>query len=151
MMNALEDMTRRKILIISIFCCLMFFVTSCQGSELPEPITESEPVNLITSEELVGIWKSKNTTFHIRFKDDGTYQIAPSKTQINTVPYEHGTYELDGNKLTFTPADNSFECVGEIAIYSYVVLPSGEIRYDEIEDTCPKRAQIFTFPHERIE
>jgi hypothetical protein len=130
----------------------MLIVTCCQGSEVTEPITDSEPVKQVTSGLLVGIWKSSSSGFLIGFNADGTYQHAASKTQLDTVPFERGTYEVDGNKLTFIPADTSFGCAGEIGIYSIVVLPSGEIRFNRVEDSCNDRdATFFTFPYGRVE
>jgi hypothetical protein len=139
-----------EVLIFSIFCCLIFLVSSCQESQVAPPITDSEPVNQICLDELMGIWKSSGDAILLRFNDNSTYQEASSRTQLDTVPYEHGIYALDGTKLTLTPADNSNECAGEIGTYSLAVLPSGEIRFTIIEDNCMVRSPIFLAPYEKI-
>ncbi len=138
-------------LIFVIVYCLILLLSSCQESQVVQPITDSEPVNQVTLDELQGVWKASTDVYMLRFNEDGTYQRATSTAQLDTVPHGHGTYNLGGNKLTLTPADNSYECAGEVGVYSLAVLPSGEIRINIIEDNCRMRSKNLVTPYKRFQ
>lgn len=88
---------------------------------------------------------------YIRFKDDGTYQLAKSRSGLDTQPNVVGTYSFDGNQLTFaiTSVHDLPDCGYTDAIYQVVMLVTGQIEFIKVKDSCSERVNTTAQIHER--
>jgi hypothetical protein len=106
-----------------------------------------------SANDILGIWLGIETRngMYIRFNEDGTYQIARSRSGLDTQPNVEGTYSFDGNQLTFTMTSvhDLADCGYTDSIYQVVILVADQIEFIKIKDSCSDRVNTTAQIHER--
>jgi hypothetical protein len=110
---------------------------SCSG-ESDEPV----------SDPLEGTWQTSDVFMMF---DGGEYRVAQGST--TAVPFEGGTYEVDGTTVTLTPAPPTADIVatglacsvGQVGVYEMTVSDDGsEIKLKVVSDDCEARSEDLT-------
>jgi hypothetical protein len=79
-----------------------------------------------------------------RFRADGSVRLAKTRAQLDAEPpLAHGTWKLEGNKLTLSyDAGMCTERPGDrTGVYTVVISKIG-IRFTKVEDSCERRSAI---------
>lgn len=118
---------------------LLPLVAACaSGSgELPPP---KRPNN----ELVVGDFARKppDGEMAVRFSGDGTFFFAKTKGELGRTPHlADGTYEVDGDQLTFTAEQGMCANGTKAGTYKVVISKIG-IRFTKVDDGCADRARL---------
>ena len=100
----------------------------------PEPMPPKRPNN----ELIVGEFERHppDGTTAMRFRASGDYEVAKTKADLNGPPTAKGTYQLEGDQLTFT--QQSGPCVeanAPVGVYKVVISKVG-IHFSKVSDEC---------------
>ena len=105
--------------------------------------------DVLTTEDLVGIWVSDNSDFIAEFNEDGTYAIALTEEQLASSPVEAGEWRLEGTEFTFnTDFSLNDEChttrerPGRYEV-ELLVDPAGAVKFTVIDDPCQLRIEAL--------
>jgi len=118
-------------LLIAIFV----FLSACQTdlSIAAENRPESQVEPSISSEELIGRWRTGGGVLIITFNEDGTYKVGT---------LEFGLFQLDGTVLTLNTAQGTPFCSDKSGTYDLDLTESGKLRWTLIDDECNDRVKL---------
>ncbi|OGO60208.1 MAG: hypothetical protein A2029_01285 [Chloroflexi bacterium RBG_19FT_COMBO_47_9] len=127
--------------------------TPIPRTSTPTKVPTRTPRLANNAEDILGIWLGIETRqgMYIRFNEDGTYQLAKSRSGLDTQPNVEGTYSFDGNQLTFTitSVHDLQDCGFTDSIYEVVMLVTGQIEFIKVKDSCSDRVNTTAQIHER--
>jgi hypothetical protein len=140
------------IVLVGIGCCL----SGCSpGFELFAPANTKtpSPVYIENPQDIIGTWYGiRFEGMYQRFYADGTCQTALTKEKLDSNPNVECVYSIDGTKITITTLEVSGlpPCQDAEAIYEVVQLPTGNIEFFVVEDTCAPRRRTTAQEHEPV-
>ena len=110
---------------------------ACGGSS-HDPIPPKKPNN----ELIIDTFERRppNGTTAMRFRADGSVDVAHSATKLDTEPLAHGSWTLDKDQLTLTYETGM--CAGGAAGVYKVVLAKIGIHFTKVSDDCAQRAKM---------
>ncbi len=111
-------------------------VVACGSSH--DPIPPKKPNN----ELIVDTFERRppNGTTAIRFRADGSVDVARSKDKLDLEPIANGTWQLDKDQLTLTYTKGACEGSGP-GVYQVVLSKLG-IHFKKVSDDCAQRAKL---------
>jgi hypothetical protein len=88
-----------------------------------------------------------------RFKNDGTHYLSVSLENLNTKPAVEGTCRFEGNVLVLTDVKVTGlpSCGGRPGRYQVHLLPSGNITFVRVFETCQPRGHSTAMEHRPVE
>jgi hypothetical protein len=129
-----------------ILVTLIMLVSAC--AQPPATTKDESPKQITDMSGLYGIWQPIPPTKAWReYRDDGTFQIAGTRDNLEEAPFVTGEYWFEGNVLCFkeVSSEPEWECGGEqIGQYEIQVLESGEIKFVKVKDECSGRAAMLS-------
>jgi len=115
---------------------LVVLVVACGSSH--DPIPPKKPNN----ELIIDTFERRppNGTTAMRFRADGTVDLAHSKAKLDLETLAHGTWQLDKDQLTLTYETGICASSGP-GVYQVVLSKLG-IHFKKVSDSCDQRAKI---------
>jgi hypothetical protein len=108
----------------------------CGGADEPSttPSAEAGAGSAPTMDSLAGVWLRSPETLFVSFTDDGRFAADPLRDSLDATPAGAGTYEIDGNTITFTFADTPACTEGDTSVWIASQPESDRIEVEVTED-----------------
>jgi hypothetical protein len=115
---------------------VVLVVVACGSSH--DPIPPKKPNN----ELIIDTFERRppNGTTAMRFRADGTVDVAHAKDKLDLETLAHGTWQLDKDQLTLTYETGM--CAGSGPGVYQVVLSKLGIHFKKVSDDCAQRAKL---------
>jgi hypothetical protein len=88
-------------------------------------------------ESIYGLWRT-HTRFFL-FNEDGTWAVAYTRGQIESNPFDWGTYTFDGKKLTFSTDSEAESCPGLTGTWKVTFPNESDIVFKVVDEQCAHR------------
>lgn len=133
-----------------LFCLVIgiFFLVSCsQATPVPPTATPVPPTPVpptatplptpsVPTEDFLGIWLVGGA--YCQFREDDTYSCAFAKNDLDSAPFDAGTYERDDTQLILTQTVGP--CVDIPGEYEIELINDGaELQVKAVDDPCEDR------------
>jgi hypothetical protein len=115
----------------------LLVLVACGGSS-HEPVPPKRPNN----ELIIDTFERRppNGTTAMRFRADGSVDVAHDKDKLDRENLAHGTWQLDRDQLTLS-YDTGMCAGGGSGVYQVVLSKLG-IHFKKVSDSCDQRAKI---------
>ena len=110
--------------------------------------------NIESAPDVTGIWEvtGDGIEAEVTYRGDGSYQIAPDAGNGNQVMFDVGSYEVDGNTITYTSSEGVLGCEGgQVGTYTIDVVDEDQWSATGVEDECAARLEGTPFVHMRVD
>ena len=97
-----------------------------------------------------GVWSVTGDEIEaeVTYRPDGTYTIAPMADGVPLSSFDSGTFEIDGNTLTYTSSNSALGCEsGQQGSYRIDIGDPVGFTLILIEDECENRSEGGPFVH----
>ncbi len=118
---------------------LTIVLAGCGGTDEPStsPSVEAGTVAAPTVDSLTGVWLRTGETLiglYVLFTDDGRFTADPQRGVLYGDPYAAGTYEIDGNTITFVFAETVICTEGDTSAWTASLPEPDKLEVDVTED-----------------
>lgn len=98
--------------------------------------------------DLVGTWRWHYGEFYFQFRDDGTFRVDESLTNLDsTTVQDFGQFQVEDGVLTITSGAEARYCQeGDVGVYEAVLTDTGQLQLILQEDGCVMRRAPSTNP-----
>jgi hypothetical protein len=87
-----------------------------------------------TVDSLTGVWLRSGETLFISFTDDGRFAADPLRDSLDATPVGAGTYEIDGDTITFVFAATLICTEGDTSVWIASQPEPDRLEVEVIED-----------------
>jgi hypothetical protein len=115
---------------------LAIMLVGCGGTDEPPmtPSVEAGAGAAPTVDSLTGVWLRSGHALFVLFTRDGRFAADPVRDSLQASPYGAGTYEIDGNTITFVFAATPICTEGDTSVWVASQPEPDRLEVDVTED-----------------
>ncbi len=87
-----------------------------------------------TVDRLAGVWLDTEELLYVVFTEEGRVAADPERGYLYHTPYFEGTYEIDGNTITFTTVRTEICTKGDTSAWTASVPEPSKLEVEVIDD-----------------